>query len=71
MLRITRLADYAVLIICSFEGNVNKVISAPEIIKSPESTVILGFRSILVSRNLLIFGDGKNCGKPDRPNVER
>ena len=33
MLRITRLADYAVLIICSFEGNMNKVISAPEIIK--------------------------------------
>ena len=64
MLRITRLADYAVLIICSFEGNMNKVISAPEIIKKTglQKATVNKLLAILVKKEILIALRGVKGG---------
>ncbi len=55
MLKITRLADYAVLIICTFEASGGKVISAQEIKKKTglQKATVNKVLSILVRKKVL------------------
>ena len=55
MLKITRLADYAVLIICSFDSFENKIVSAQEIINKTglQKATVNKVLSILVRKKLL------------------
>ena len=64
MLKITRLADYAVVIICSFRGTGNSIISAKEISKktSINKATVNKILSILVRKKILIASRGVNGG---------
>ena len=64
MLKITRLADYAVLIISSFIGEENKIISAQQIKKKTRLQIatINKILAILVKKDILIAFRGKKGG---------
>ena len=64
MLRITRLADYAVLITCAFEGMENKVVSAPDIIKKTrlQKATVNKVLATLVKKKILIASRGVKGG---------
>lgn len=64
MLKITRLADYAVIIICSFRGKGNSIISAKEISKktSINKATVNKILSILVRKKILTASRGVNGG---------
>ena len=55
MLKITRLADYAVLIICSFDSYKGKIVSSQEIINKTglQKATVNKVLAILVRKNLL------------------
>ena len=64
MLKITRLADYAVVIICSFRGTGNSIISAKEISKKTNinKATVNKILAILVRKKILTASRGVNGG---------
>ncbi len=64
MLRITRLADYAVLIACTFEGMENKVVSSSDITKKTrlQKATVNKVLATLVKKKILIASRGVNGG---------
>ena len=64
MLKITRLADYAVLIICSFDSYKDKIISAQEITNKTglQKATVNKVLSILVRKKLLKANRGVKGG---------
>ena len=71
MLKITRLADYAVLIISSFIGEENKIISAQQIKKKTRLQIatINKILAILVKKDILIAFRGKKGGYKLKKNL--
>ena len=64
MLKITRLADYAVLIICSFDTSKDKIVSSQEIINKTglQKATVNKVLSILVRKKILEAHRGVNGG---------
>ena len=64
MLKITRLADYAVLIICSFDTCKDKIVSSQEIINKTglQKATVNKVLSILVRKKILEAHRGVNGG---------
>ena len=72
MLKVTRLADYAVLIISSFIGQEKDIVSAQKIIKKTglQNATVMKLLSILVKKNILEAFRGAQGGYKLKKNLE-
>ncbi len=73
MLKITRLADYSVLILCQFSKNKNQVLSSTKISRDTgiNSATVNKLLSLLVKGNILVAIRGSKGGyKPSRKLID-
>ena len=72
MLKVTRLADYAVLIISSFNGHEKDIVSAQKIIKktSLKNATAMKLLSILVKKDILVAYRGAQGGYKLKKKLE-